>query len=150
MKPNSPKSINACAHSPKVIPKERDLLPQISANAKTLEMTDKLTIIGARAGITKLLEKEKGVFVAVSDYLKALPELISRWVPGRLMPLGTDGFGRSETREALRNHFEVDSRWITVAVLYNLVKENKIKLTVLKKAFKELDIDQEKANPLFV
>lgn len=100
--------------------------------------------------ISKLLEKEKGVFVAVSDYLKALPELISRWVPGRLMPLGTDGFGRSETREALRNHFEVDARWITVAVLYNLVKENKIKLTVLKKAFKELDIDQEKANPLFV
>ncbi len=100
--------------------------------------------------ISKLLEKEKGVFVAVSDYVKALPELISRWVPGRLMPLGTDGFGRSETREALRNHFEVDARWITVAVLYNLVKENKIKLTVLKKAFKELGIDQEKTNPLFV
>ncbi len=100
--------------------------------------------------ILKLLEKEKGVFVAVSDYLKALPELISRWVPGRLMSLGTDGFGRSETREALRDHFEVDARWITIAVLYNLVKENKIKLSVLKKAFKELDIDQEKTNPLFV
>ena len=55
-------------------------------------------------------EGEKDVFVAASDFMRSLPEMITRWVPGGLYPLGTDGFGRSETRASLRRHFEVDAR----------------------------------------
>ncbi len=64
-----------------------------------------------------LLAKEDGPFVAASDYMRAVPDMIARWVPGGLFVLGTDGFGRSETRAALRRHFEVDSECITVAAL---------------------------------
>ena len=67
--------------------------------------------------VQTVLAKEEGVFVAASDFMRALPEMIARWVPGGLFPLGTDGFGRSETRAALRRHFEVDAECITVAAL---------------------------------
>src|SRR5690606_29954126 len=60
--------------------------------------------------VTECLKDAPGVFVAASDYIKALPDSIARWIPGRFVPLGTDGFGRSETREALRDFFEVDAR----------------------------------------
>ena len=60
-----------------------------------------------------LLSGEKGIFIAVSDYMKANAEMIQRWVPGGLMPLGTDGFGRSENRSSLRRFFEVDAECIT-------------------------------------
>jgi biotin carboxyl carrier protein len=63
------------------------------------------------------LAGEKGVFVAASDYLKALPAMIAKWLPGPLFVLGTDGYGRSETREALRDFFEVDARHIAFAAL---------------------------------
>ena len=66
------------------------------------------------------LAKESGVFVAASDYVKATAEMINRWVPGGLYPLGTDGFGRSDDRAVLRRHFEVDAECITVAVLSRL------------------------------
>jgi len=88
--------------------------------------------------------------VAASDYVKALPDSISKWVPGRLYSLGTDGFGRSETREALRNFFEVDHRYIVLATLKALADEGKIKMDVVKKAMKELDIDANKLNPMLV
>ena len=99
--------------------------------------------------LAKTLSKEKGVFVAASDYLKALPCSIAGWLPGPLVALGTDGFGRSDSREALRDFFEVDARYITLAALYALSKEKKIKPTVLKKAVKELEINPDKLNPLF-
>src|SRR5262249_7219668 len=59
--------------------------------------------------VEKLLEGETGVFVAASDYMRSVPEMIDRWVPGGLFALGTDGFGRSESRELLRRFFEVDA-----------------------------------------
>ena len=67
--------------------------------------------------VTQATANAKGVFVAVSDYLKSLPDSIDRWLPRRLQSLGTDGFGRSETRAALRDFFEVDARFITLATL---------------------------------
>jgi pyruvate dehydrogenase E1 component len=100
--------------------------------------------------VTQCLEGSKGVYVAASDYVKALPDSISKWVPGRLYSLGTDGFGRSETREALRNFFEVDHRYIVLATLKALADEGKIKMDVVKKAMKELDIDANKLNPMLV
>ncbi|MGK0291233.1 MAG: pyruvate dehydrogenase E1 component [bacterium] len=98
--------------------------------------------------ITQVLEKEEGVYVAASDYMKVLPDSIAKWMPQRLETLGTDGFGLSETREVLRDHFEVDARYITIATLTNLVRENKIKADVLAKAHKELKINPDKRNPM--
>ncbi len=67
-----------------------------------------------------------GVLVAASDYLKTLPNMISKWMPRRLASLGTDGFGRSEGRASLRDFFEVDSRFITLATLHELFTDGKI------------------------
>jgi pyruvate dehydrogenase E1 component len=100
--------------------------------------------------VSESLQGSKGVYVAASDYVKALPDSISKWVPGRLYSLGTDGFGRSETRDALRNFFEVDHRYIVLATLKALADEGKIKIDVVKKAMKELGIDSNKLNPMLV
>ena len=87
------------------------------------------------------------MFVAASDYLKVLPDAIDQWLPRKLHSLGTDGFGRSETRAALRNFFEVDSRFITLATLYALLQEKQIEAKVVAQAIKDLGIDTEKADP---
>ena len=89
-----------------------------------------------------------GVIVAASDYVKTLPNSISKWLPKRLHTLGTDGFGRSESRADLRNFFEVDAKHIVAATLYALYKDGKYKLTDLKKAMKEQGIDANKLNPM--
>lgn len=98
--------------------------------------------------ITQTLSKEDGVFVAASDYVKALPDSISKWFPGTLHSLGTDGYGRSGARKKLRDFFEVDYRHIVYTTLGALAKEGKIKETVLEKAKKELEIKPDKLNPL--
>jgi pyruvate dehydrogenase E1 component len=87
--------------------------------------------------------KARGVFVAASDYLKALPAAIAKWLPGRVELLGTDGYGRSDTREALRDLFEVDARHIAYAALCGLVAEKKLDMAVLTKARKQLGIDTQ-------
>jgi pyruvate dehydrogenase E1 component len=98
--------------------------------------------------ISQTLAKEEGVFVASSDYVKALPDSIAKWFPRTLYSLGTDGYGRSGSRKALRDFFEVDYRHIVYAALGALVKEGKIKNTVLNKAEKELKIKTDKLNPM--
>jgi pyruvate dehydrogenase E1 component len=98
--------------------------------------------------VKTLLEKETGVFIAVSDYMKAWPEFIGRWVPGGLTPLGTDGFGRSENRVTLRRFFEVDAAFVTLTALEQLAKAGDIKLDVVEKAIKDLGIDAEKRDPV--
>jgi pyruvate dehydrogenase E1 component len=98
--------------------------------------------------VTQQLADAKGVIVAASDYVKALADTICRWTPGGLISLGTDGFGRSEGRAALRDFFEVDHRFITLAVLASLANRDMIAVEVVKKAMKELDIDPEKLNPM--
>ena len=89
-----------------------------------------------------------GVIVAASDYVKVLPNSISKWLPKRLHTLGTDGFGRSEGRADLRDFFEVDAKHIVITTLYALYKEGKYKLADLKKAMKEQGIDSNKLNPM--
>jgi pyruvate dehydrogenase E1 component len=98
--------------------------------------------------IEELLEKEDGVFVAASDYMKAVPEMIQRWVPGGLYPLGTDGFGRSDTRAALRRHFEVDAECIALAAMNQLMRKGQIKPQLVQQAIKKLKIDPEKIDPV--
>jgi pyruvate dehydrogenase E1 component len=98
--------------------------------------------------ITQTLSKEDGVFVAASDYVKALPDSISKWIPGKLYSLGTDGYGRSGARKALRDFFEVDYRHIVYTTLGALAKEGKIEEKVLEKAKKDLEIKPDKLNPM--
>lgn len=98
--------------------------------------------------VSDVLKDEKGVFVAASDYIKALPASISQWMPGPFTMLGTDGFGRSEDRARLRDFFEVDSRYIVAATLGMLAKEGKIKTDVVVKAIKDMKLKQDKANPI--
>ena len=87
------------------------------------------------------------MLVAASDYVKALPDSIDRWMPRRLTSLGTDGFGRSEGRAALRDHFEVDARHIVVATLDGLARDGTVAVGVVQKAIKDLGINPEKLNP---
>jgi pyruvate dehydrogenase E1 component len=97
--------------------------------------------------VAQVLEKEQGPFVAVSDNMKLVPDQIAPWVPGGLTTLGTDGFGRSDTRERLRRFFEVDSASIVVATLYALAERKQIEMSVVAKAIRDLDVDPEKAAP---
>jgi pyruvate dehydrogenase E1 component len=101
-----------------------------------------------RSYVERLLQGEQGVFIAVSDYLKALPNLISRWVPGGLLPLGTDGFGRSDGRQALRRFFEVDAECVAVAALSRLAQRGEVKRARVRQAIEDLGIDPEKADPI--
>lgn len=97
--------------------------------------------------IETLLESEEGVFVAVSDYMKVVPDQIAPWVPGGLTSLGTDGFGRSDTRERLRRFFEVDAEMIVIATLYSLAERGIIRRQTVKQAIKDLNVDPEKTYP---
>ena len=92
---------------------------------------------------------EKGLFVAASDYVRALPEQIARWVPGEFFALGTDGMGRSETRTALRRHFEVDAECIVIATLYRLHRRGELDAETVAKAIKDLGVNPEKFDPYF-
>jgi pyruvate dehydrogenase E1 component len=97
--------------------------------------------------VTRVLKDAPGPFIAASDYMKVLPESIAKWVPGQLVALGTDGFGRSESRGALRDFFEVDAKHIVLAALSALAREKKISNDPVKQAIGELEINPEKVNP---
>jgi pyruvate dehydrogenase E1 component len=97
--------------------------------------------------VTKVTKDAPGVFVSASDYLKVLPDSIDRWLPKPLQALGTDGFGRSDSRAALRNFFEVDAKFIVLATLYALMQDKLVDADLVAKAIKDLGIDSEKLNP---
>jgi pyruvate dehydrogenase E1 component len=99
--------------------------------------------------VSQILAGTPGPFVSASDHVRALAEQISPWVPGGLFALGTDGMGRSESRQALRRHFEVDAECITVAALYQLKKQGKCDGQCFAKAVKELGIDPQKQSALY-
>ena len=98
--------------------------------------------------VTQCLADTTGVLVAASDYVKALPDSISRWCPRPLVSLGTDGFGRSDSRQALRDFFEVDARHIALATLTALAREGNIDFEDVEEAMHDLDIDPNKPNPM--
>jgi pyruvate dehydrogenase E1 component len=98
--------------------------------------------------VTQMLADAPGVLVAASDYLKTLPNMIAKWMPRPLASLGTDGFGRSEGRADLRNFFEVDSRFIVLATLHELLDAGKIDRAVVEQAIADLNINTAKPNPL--
>ena len=88
------------------------------------------------------------MFVLASDYVKALPESIARWFPRQPIALGTDGFGRSDGRNALRDFFEVDERYIALGALTALAKDGELDRDLVAQAMEDLDIDPEKADPV--
>ena len=97
--------------------------------------------------LQRCLDGEEGVFVAVSDYMKALPNCIAPWIPGRYIVLGTDGYGLSEARPELRSYFEIDPAHITVASMYALAQDGQIKFEQVEEAILRLGIDADKVDP---
>ncbi len=97
--------------------------------------------------VTEQLAGAEGPYVAVSDFMKAVPDQIGRWVPGTYVVLGTDGFGRSDSREVLRRHFETDAGHVVVAVLHALAREGQVKETVVAEAVARYGIDPELVDP---
>jgi pyruvate dehydrogenase E1 component len=97
--------------------------------------------------ITRVLEGAEGPVVAAHDYVRGIPDQLGRWVPGGLTSLGTDGFGRSETRPALRRFFENDAECITLAAIRRLCDEGKFERSKLREAFELFDVDQRKPDP---
>ena len=100
--------------------------------------------------IETVLAKEQGAFVAVSDNIRMVPDQIAPSVPGGLMTLGTDGFGRSDTRARLRRFFEIDTESTVIATLYALAGRGQIDHEVVGKAVKDLGVDSEKKQPQVV
>ena len=97
--------------------------------------------------VAQCLKDAPGVLVAASDYVKALPDSIDRWLPRSITALGTDGFGRSENRAGLRDFFEVDCRFIVVATLAALARDGKLDASVVQQAMKTHNINPDKSNP---
>jgi pyruvate dehydrogenase E1 component len=99
-----------------------------------------------RSFLETALEGVEGPFVAASDHIKLLSDHIARWVPGRFVPLGTDGFGISDTRNALRRHFEIDAEFIAITALDALRQEGKVAAAAVAAAVHELGIDPDKVD----
>jgi pyruvate dehydrogenase E1 component len=94
--------------------------------------------------VRELLETEQGVFIAASDYMKAMPLSIARWIPGPYVVLGTDGYGLSESRPDLRTHFEVSAEFIAYAALASLAEHGSVPTAELEAAAVTLKIDRAK------
>ncbi|MFK7765866.1 MAG: pyruvate dehydrogenase (acetyl-transferring), homodimeric type [Mariniblastus sp.] len=107
------------------------------------------TLPPKKSYIETVLEGSEGPFIASSDYVQALAEQVAPFLPGELLALGTDGMGRSETRPALRRHFEVDAECVVIASLYQLSKEGKVDASEVEKAIKDLGVNPDKISPLY-
>lgn len=103
-----------------------------------------------RSYLETTLQQEEGVFVAVSDYMKMVPDQIAPWIPGGLTSLGTDGFGRSDTRANLRRFFEVDAELTVIATLYALYEKGTLAGGKVEEAIKKLGVDPDKSHPFYL
>jgi pyruvate dehydrogenase E1 component len=97
--------------------------------------------------VTRVLENAPGPVIAVSDYVKLVPDMVSRWIPRPYVSLGTDGFGRSDTREALRRFFEVDAEHVVVATLASLAQQGQIEPGIVNRAIQEFGIGPDYLEP---
>jgi pyruvate dehydrogenase E1 component len=95
------------------------------------------------------MEGMVGPVVAASDYVRAVSEQVAPFLKAPMFCLGTDGMGRSETRPALRRHFEVDAEFVALASLYQLAQVKQYDMADVAKAIKLLDIDPNKVDPYF-
>jgi pyruvate dehydrogenase E1 component len=100
--------------------------------------------------VEQCLAGRVGPFVAATDYVRTVPDQVRQWVPGRYAVLGTDGYGRSDARAALRGFFEVDRRWIALAALRALADEDMLDVATVAGAIERFGIDPDKPNPVTV
>jgi pyruvate dehydrogenase E1 component len=98
--------------------------------------------------IEQCLGKRPGPYIAATDYMKIVPDQIQRWVPGRFVSLGTDGFGRSDGRQALREHFEVDKHYIAVTALKALADDDVLDQKTVAEAIRKYKIDPDRPDPV--
>ena len=105
---------------------------------------------GKSSYVGECMKSENGPVIAISDYVKLVAEQIAPYINCPFVALGTDGFGRSETREELRRFFEVNRFYIVMTALDALSRENKIDKSVVKSAIDKYKIDPEKPNPVTV
>lgn len=98
--------------------------------------------------VEQVLRNVKGPFLAATDYMRLVPEQIAPWAPGRFVTVGTDGFGRSDARPALRRFFEVDAECIVIAALHALAAEDRIDSGIITQAIADFGIDPDKADPV--
>jgi pyruvate dehydrogenase E1 component len=103
-----------------------------------------------RTYVQEVLGDRTGPFIASTDYMKTVADQIRQWMPGRYSVLGTDGFGRSDSRAELRRFFEVDRHYVVLATLKALADDGKVDAKVVTQAMKSFGIDPEKPNPLTV
>jgi len=125
---------------------------ELGRNGQDVERTNMLNPTAAPQVpyITEVLAKdEDNVVIAATDHMKSFAEQVRAYIPGSYKVLGTDGFGRSDSRANLRSHFEVDASYIVVASLSELVKRGKLEQSVLLEAMKRFNIDGDKINPLY-
>jgi len=99
--------------------------------------------------ILKVLEGAEGPIIAASDFMKAVPDQIAPWLQDRLVSLGTDGFGRSDTRQYMRRHFENDAESMVIATLSKLARSGNIDTSVARQALSDLGIDPEKKDAAY-
>ena len=97
--------------------------------------------------VTTVLGKNEIITIVATDHMKAVPDMIEQWVPGKYVSLGTDGFGRSDTRENLRKFFEMNAEHIAAAAISTLLSEGKISQAKADKALKTLDINPDAKDP---
>ena len=100
-----------------------------------------------RPYVLRALDGAEGPIVAATDYMKIVPDQLAPWLTGRLITLGTDGFGRSDNRQHLRRHFEVNAESIAAAALSRLARDGKFDTRKAQKAFQDLGVDTEKIDP---
>jgi pyruvate dehydrogenase E1 component len=100
--------------------------------------------------VQQCLADRVGPFVAATDYMRTVADQVRQWVPGRFHVLGTDGYGRSDARAALRSHFEVDRHWIALAALKALADEGMLDVATVTSAITRFGVDPDKPNPVTV
>tara|TARA_B100000886_G_scaffold174066_1_gene119142 strand:+ start:202 stop:2856 length:2655 start_codon:yes stop_codon:yes gene_type:complete len=120
---------------------------ELEKDAKSILRQNTLLPSNKKKNYLQQLILNKDPIIASSDYVRAYPQLISSYTENKFLALGTDGFGRSDTRKNLRDFFEVDSKHIVVSSLYKLYEDNKISLNLLEKAIKKYNLNNNKSNP---
>jgi pyruvate dehydrogenase E1 component len=94
-----------------------------------------------------MLHGHEGPVVAATDYMRTVPDQIRQWIGGRYVTLGTDGYGRSDSRAALRQHFEMDRNYIAVAALKALADDGRVDQATVAQAIEALGVDPDKPVP---
>jgi pyruvate dehydrogenase E1 component len=148
--------LNEALEAADILKKEYDIFPEVWSvtsykmlydDAVETERVNRFNEKKRKSYIEECTGTDEGTFIAASDYMKALPLSVARWFPGKFTALGTDGFGLSDHREELREHFEIDARHIVWETLLNLYYQKKIVKTVLNKAKEKLNINSNKKSP---